>query len=77
MECSLRFQREIAVHQFHILESILKEDSHICPKRKYKKFSLYAIVYNKKKEENNMLGIKATHKKLLVERNTEKERIKW
>ena len=52
MECSLRFQREIAVHQFHILESILKEDSHICPKRKYKKFSLYAIVYNKKKEEN-------------------------
>ena len=34
-------------------------------------------IETKKKEENNMLGIKATHKKLLVERNTEKERIKW
>ena len=51
MECSLRFQREIAVHQFHILESILEEDSHICPNRKHKNF-LFMLLFITKKEEN-------------------------
>ena len=57
MECSLRFQREIAVHQFHILESILEEDSHICPKRKHKNFLFMLLFITKKRRKPKSTSI--------------------